>query len=1247
MAAPTLVVGLGGAGSDVIARVAKMAAGHEGESIEFVAFDTDANEMQRIQRESPRIHLIQTSTSSLTVGEYLDIDTHARDTWFPVNGTLNRKVITEGAGQIRAVSRLALNTAHRTGKLEPLHNAIRELYRLSPERLQQPLRVVVVSSLCGGTGSGILLPMALYINRYIKRELPGIKTITRGFFLLPEVFYSDVKGDAERRNLRANSYATLRELDAFMMRGEGNLPGRYAEALRLEFSSRDGGAPEDYDVMPYDFCFLFDAQSTGSRSLLTLDSYKSHAATCIYAQSIGPMNERSSSSEDNTIRDIIRTQGRNRYAGAGSSMLIYPFEDVRRYIALGWLTHAIGEHWLALDAAHIAQVKRTRLQNETAGTSAVESSPAKDYIEFATQWAQTDEHPFIRQVVGATKRYDESGTFENAGASTWKSWVEGLLEFVVDAVRIPPDSPLNALEQSVNQQLNGLTENKDADDFVPAWAALKKYAEASHQMTADLAISLAFTAFHGDEASDAATKAVHRMETYMHNDSNEYLHPCSIRYFLYQAAALLQQEKRRVREEIQRNKAFFETFAAATFDIKKTPDVVEVDPGAIAEMPRREKNLAGRAGRFKSFKERVDTQRKQVVYVAVLDEAMKRVDALSSAFETFFKALGGELKKAQQTRAAIFSRYEDTRGKAVRYVCASPQCLAQLAEEATFAGSAFKIDSQLASDIYTRVKAYVEVEKRGGNESYFSQVFNESILGYFERQVHAQYGSTIDLDIISALQKEIEIEEQKFDHAEMQALVKQIVDDAKTLASPFISAPRGEEPIVKDACTYDPRLVDETDLERAKFVETELKTFGGKPHESIGLQRIIFYRAIYGLRARDLPKFAPATERPTVEHEAGSYFDAYYELVNKLGPVTAEATYVTPHIDKRWHLSSHLPDLDPDYQREREREVNEAFLHGLLMDYVKYETIPGAGPGGEELRGYVLGAKLDVDRSAQLMPTNGTVCDRLHEVIEGLTSDHQITAAIQAQLRGQLRQDDADRRLTLPSFADSLLAKRLRGLRLPEFESFGVCGLSLLDLVILVRLTSPRDAFMRDLGLEAALAADLWGAIAGYAQEVIPPASVEGDLCAFAAEQFAVYRANRNQPDSDWDYARAMDRGELPEVERDLGRAIVARLREMGLGVAAVAVADQFDRLGEAPPASPTSPTSPTKPASPTSPASPAPRGAAPTAPAAPAARAAGPRAPGAAGAGAAGTGAAASGSGSGAPRRASGPRPGTPPASA
>ena len=73
-------------------------------------------------------------------------------------------------------------------KMEPLHEAIQSLYKVEEDKVEQALRVIIVSSLAGGTGSGLILPVALYTKNYLATHFRLSAYITRGFFILQEVF---------------------------------------------------------------------------------------------------------------------------------------------------------------------------------------------------------------------------------------------------------------------------------------------------------------------------------------------------------------------------------------------------------------------------------------------------------------------------------------------------------------------------------------------------------------------------------------------------------------------------------------------------------------------------------------------------------------------------------------------------------------------------------------------------------------------------------------------------------------------------------------------------------------------------------------------------------------------------------------------------------------------------------------------------------------------------------------------------
>lgn len=421
MNAPTLLIGLGGTGCKIIERVSKMVTGEQRNNIAFAVFDTDINDLRGIQERNPFIKTIQTSTKQ-TVGEYLNKDTHARDTWFPVNAILNGKTLTEGAGQVRSISRLALETVIRAGKMEPLHEAIQSLYKVEEDKADQALRVVIVSSLAGGTGSGLILPVALYTRNYLQTHFRQSANITRGFFILPEVFYEVITGQTERNNLKANAYATLRELDAFLMKGDATLHERYANSVRMQFPRAASNGYEEYDVRPYDFCFLFDAQNAEGGKLNSFDQYLDHAANCIYAQSIGPMNKRSNSSEDNTIRKLAKERGRNRYAGAGASMLVYPFEDIRTLIALKWTKQCVSKQWMVFDDLYKELCKENDQKREQ-GLSAKEQSLSVFYANQVESAAKHDD-AFAKAIIKSTGKYTNGVT---RTADRWKEYVLAVL----------------------------------------------------------------------------------------------------------------------------------------------------------------------------------------------------------------------------------------------------------------------------------------------------------------------------------------------------------------------------------------------------------------------------------------------------------------------------------------------------------------------------------------------------------------------------------------------------------------------------------------------------------------------------------------------------------------------------------------------------------------------------------------------------------------------------------------------------
>lgn len=984
MIAPTLLVGLGGTGSKIICRVADKVTKEQRQHLGFAIFDTDINELREIQRANPFVHSIQTSTK-LSVGEYLNIDTHARDSWFPVNAILNSKTLTEGAGQVRAISRLAFDTALRAGKLEPLHEAIQELYKLETDGTEQALRVIIVSSLAGGTGSGLILPVALYIQNYLKTHFRQSGNITRGFFILPEVFEEVIVGEAERNSLKANAYATLRELDAFLMKGDATLPKRFEKSVSMEFPRVSSSGYDEYRVRPYDFCFLFDAQNAEGRKLNSFDQYLNHAANCIYAQSIGPMNKRSNSSEDNTIRRLCEERGRNRYAGAGSSMLVYPVDDVKEYIALNWAKECVSTRWMSLDNMFKDLVKRNALQRAK-GIGVKDADPMAHYIDTVETQAMNKE-PFAQSIVNSCVVYGIDGFTKES--EKWDEYVFALKEKIKVEIS-SGQSDLDAQQQQAATLVASLEGGKDSwEGFQNAYRELETYKNMITKRSEAAAHTIAYTMFKSSEDNVTSDKLPHRLETYMRDSNGSFIHPNAVRYFLYKTLACLKDEKRVVDNKNDEAQKLFANFSKAHFDDPKTEDEETIESltdrklGLINSLTGK---LSGEQQDIKAaygvYLAKANEFRVNSVLACVLEEGIDYINELCKAFQQFYMSFETKVKGIEGRIAEISKKYENTKGTTSRYVCASSVCLKAMAEQMPYTGSAITIDGELAEEIYNRVRKYSMLDSKPNNSSYFSEIFESGILGYFKTSLMRTYGDQLDVDVIKAMENEAKylhnMKEIEDENSFVDAYVRKVIAATRALSCPFIEKPLGEERQPVFACAFNPQLDPADDSPKSKLVSSELKNGGGVEDDDIGKNMILFYQSFYGLRANDLSKFAPPEKSKTNNRPAGDYYKAYFELIKMIHPEAHLSKAITPHIDRWWHIVTKLPDLDDNNQAMQEQRINAAFFWGILCDYVNLADV------GTESPAYRL--KVDdigmEDSDDVLVVSNGTPCDRLYEVLD-------------------------------------------------------------------------------------------------------------------------------------------------------------------------------------------------------------------------------------------------------------------------
>ena len=1100
--APTLIIGLGGTGSGIIERVKDKiheTSRKQSDRIAFVAFDTDINDLAEIKRRSPEIFTVQTSTRS-TVGEYLNINTNARDNWFPVNEMLNRKTLTEGAAQVRAISRLAFDTTLKGGHLEPLHKAIDQLFRIDKDQEDQALRVIITSSLAGGTGSGLILPVAMYLSNYLRTKYPKAKAITRGFFIQPDVFYSVIKATEEQRNLQVNAYAAVRELDAFLMKGDNTLPEQYRD-LVFEFPKVAAEGVSVVNAMPYDFCFLFDSNNTAGSGLDSFDSYKDHAATCIYTQSLGPMSKKSNSREDNVLREVIMNDGRNRYAGAGASRLVYPWEHLRDYVAYKWADQALSKQWLKFDE----QIKDSREALAKQAENGYASKELDTSVEFVklVEAAAENKDPFARSIRNQCLVFDEEGI--TAIGERWNEYVDALIKHVAHQARAAGD---DARKRNVANKIANLADSKDPIDYVETYRELDKYHKFVERNVEELSGVIAYSLFKAENHSITKDRHKHQLETYLREAvSNSFIHPVSARYFLYRTLQILKAERQRLNTELTRTTDYFLKFEKSAFTNPENEDESTPEQFANRKQSLRQRmskkpgsELTEMAEKFNQYLQRIDKLIDQTVKAKVIEEAIMYVKSLTDSFEIFFNALDSQLNSLKSDIDQHRRKYENVNGSTTRYVLASGDSLDYMYKSMPYAGGVITIDSDLSEGIYSKVRQYSMLTDEK-DESYFTDLYRNDILGYFQRDVNERHGEQIRFDIIEALEREHRIVSTNYEEAESVHYVVGEIDKAKKLAAPFLEQPLGEERHPIQACAYNPSLEGENDPKRKSLIAEHLGDYGGERDRDLSPQEILFYNAIYGIRASDLSKYAPERLLVTDRRPAGAYFSSYYQLVSGIKPSVAETRVITPHIDRRWHTLAALPDLDDEYQALQLEQIHSAFFAGIVMKVIVWEA------GDDSHRRYRYSS---LDHSDQeFVVTNGTPCDQFYEVLDALTIDpvavREVTENVDRKMDIFLEEEPG------ASFQQSPLAKRIsEGITIAELPKVipGMAGrkYTIFDIPTFYAASAPNGDYSEEM-LRV-----LSGNILKYLISIIEEIQESGEsvleIQRLMKEQFDLYKSN-------------------------------------------------------------------------------------------------------------------------------------------
>lgn len=223
---PTVVVGIGGTGTEILARVRRLTEETYGNLsnfpiLSFLAIDTDKDyELHNPEaagspfKENEQVLASVSSEQAKDMVDSMDSFPWI-SSWFPSELERNIAAIEAGAGQIRACGRFAFFCNYHAirdrfieavRRVKGRENFMSDQYGIRVNT--NAINVFVTGSLSGGTGSGMLIDIGYCIRKWIKGE--GSPLIT-AIMPMPNAFV----GIDVRERVLSNGYAAMMELSYF------------------------------------------------------------------------------------------------------------------------------------------------------------------------------------------------------------------------------------------------------------------------------------------------------------------------------------------------------------------------------------------------------------------------------------------------------------------------------------------------------------------------------------------------------------------------------------------------------------------------------------------------------------------------------------------------------------------------------------------------------------------------------------------------------------------------------------------------------------------------------------------------------------------------------------------------------------------------------------------------------------------------------------------------------------------------
>ncbi|MGL5988437.1 tubulin-like doman-containing protein [Cetobacterium sp.] len=931
---PALIIGLGGIGSRIVTDVYNEIPDNERKKVVVHVFDTDVNAAKKLGLKEKDITI---TSSDLTVRKCLakdEIHKSNAEEWFPTDSPtiLNTQFLT-GAGQVRAISRLAYMDSIGSGRLNDLESKLADFSKLNGESHAEEIRIMIVSSLAGGTGSGIFLQTALYLRDYFQKE--GKSVTIRGSFILPDILIkNNVLNGTHIRNIRANGYACLKELDA-IIRSTMSSGNEHSVNIQLAYKP---GMKDDEKVTknPYDFIFLYDYENTDGKNLGSYQHYLDHVTKTVYLQLFSDIAGEASSDEINMLVNVIENNGRARYASAGVASLIYPYEDLVDYNAYRLANESLNQKWLKLDTLYENELD----EYENYKKQGIHRELPKKHIrmnELFDNEVKNGDVFFknINRTLHVVLKDNEIGAKKT---SEFLTSIETRIEGDIESAKEYKES-MN-YKTPIQQNLVGKSDDlrNEVESFEAHLVRYKKSVMNSIDDKKNIIVTdmLPLVLIEENDIS----KFPHQLGYWLSGKSDgEALSPIASRYFFYDLKESLLNKVRGLEEEVatlyKGSEKYSNDFGEGKSAREALDEAVSKSSGIFGVFNRAQKTFSGEYAdkATKQFR-RIGNYCQKKIQLGVYTDLLKAVDEMIEHNEEgFFRALKEIMTDFSIKYHNLEKNHEEKNDVSKVYVLSKKEMKNKLYENLIK-----NIDTEnIIKDSYNEIfkEKYSRFIARRKNENHklarqMKDIFGDKIKSSYVSKI--KLSEALDMDIIAAVRKECEL--KNIYGEEQNNVIESYITNIKNRAKPF-SQKKGVNFL--DLWGVNPIVLRNLSEQQAQNL---FSNNGGNKNtvESSGFSKyeIIKYLSMHGLRAQDFEKFAPANAQK--ETEDGVYYSAYKEVIEKLN--RNELT-VTPHLDKRWHLINYMPDINDEQADIDKKAVTKGFVNGILYNIIQQRKDDG------------------------------------------------------------------------------------------------------------------------------------------------------------------------------------------------------------------------------------------------------------------------------------------------------------------